>query len=257
MNQSHQGKQRGSYDYRSGNRDFAPMQGAGPVPGRTSQPSHGRDDGDAWRDRRRDKGRDSQDKRRESSEMAMQRDNKHRESGEVQAALDRARQLQEEEEKRYEEKKRYEQPKMTGKKLRDPKDSREYPEDCQDQSLRCGGEPRDVRDYYRDNYMRDSHRDQRDQYDRPYDRRDGGRDQQMAKAPFRNKLPPRFQRLQQQDNMRSNNAGAPQPPFNRGPGGSTSQPYDSRYSGNQPLRYAGRENDGKFCKIVHSTMLKY
>ena len=203
------------------------------------------------------------DKRRENANDVL---SKRRGDGDVQIALDRARHLHEEEEKRYDEKKRFEQSRKKGRDLKDSRDlseNRDDPELLMDQSRGSSesrddkSSSRDIREYrqypdHREGYVRDSYNsnrgDLRDPYERNYDRRDlgpnmgpvGGRDQNN-RLPFKSKLPPRFQKLHQQGGNQNNPQMAPQG-FNRGPPGPPH--YDSRYS-NQSNRYIGRDNEGK------------
>ncbi|XP_066984254.1 protein PRRC2C-like isoform X4 [Macrobrachium rosenbergii] len=290
--QPQQPQQRGSYDYRGGPvREYGGGQGSGmrvqPTPQHPSQmqphssmhnsshappvhspslnsvhpppphstshgPPHSRDEDDLWREKRP--------------------------VDDVQVVIERARQLHEEEEKRYEEKKRYEQNKAGGgvgkKGSRDPRDARSDfvmderdREDAADpiiQRSRGNSESRDEkppsrdgggrdyrpyqdrRDSNRDNY-RDSYRDHpREQYDRSYDRRDGPRDQQpVFSSQFKSKLPPRFQK--QQEMMRSGGGGGSvsgggQPPFR--PGRAQTPPsFEPRFGASSGNRFMGRDSE--------------
>nr|XP_053649343.1 protein PRRC2C-like [Cherax quadricarinatus] len=184
---------------------------------------------------------------------------------EVQVALERARQRHEEEEKRYEEKKRYEQTKSVGKKHKDPWDTRgdfvderEREEtdsvpgcsrgnsETRDEKSQSRDGGRDYRQYQdrRETY-RDSYRDHsRDQFERPYDRRDGPRDQQpVFSSQFKSKLPPRFQKQQQQQEMMRGGQ-----PF-RGPNAQPPPSFEPRFgtsgsfSGAPANRFMGRESE--------------
>lgn len=189
---------------------------------------------------------------------------KRREMVEVQAALERARFLEQEEEKRYEEKKRFDQ--KRGREGREFSESGEaetgdqYPPAREGRGASSSGQDgrdgpwdahadgghdkgRDYRGYGDRRDVPPPHREPgfRDQYDRSYDRRD--REQQpVFSSTFKSRLPPRFQKQQQQQQQQG-------PPHR----GSSHQPpslFDSRYS-QTSYRHPSRDDSEFFvCLCV-------